>query len=67
MITVKYVRERVALILQTSSDDPRTAHLMEDRLMVVVLEAVAEGHPDSAKLANITLQLQNHDYDRSCG
>lgn len=58
------VVEKVAEIAAMSGLDDEAAHSLEDALYREVLEAIADGHPDSAALAAEALRTKGIEFCR---
>ena len=64
-MTISEVRVRVKEVAKLSTDHER-AHSAEDQLYLDVLRAIAEGHPDAARLARAALATQLFVFPRYC-
>jgi hypothetical protein len=63
MLTVEEVRADVEKIRQEVGND-EGAHVLQDRLYVKVLEAIASGNPDAAALAKEALVVEEIHFSR---
>ena len=57
---------RLVAEIETCKDDADAAHSKEDRLYIVVLNAIADGCPDAPLLAREALKTQGFDFERWC-
>lgn len=64
-MSVGYAEILVQEIEKIVADD-EAAHAAEDTLYEEVLKAVADGHPDSKKIAKIALRTKSLNFQRWC-
>ena len=64
MLTVSDVRDAVARIAEIAAGHDAQAHIMQDKLWLEVLKAVAAGHPDAIDLAREAIRTEEIEFDR---
>ncbi|MFE7799026.1 hypothetical protein [Nocardia sp. NPDC057440] len=65
VVNAAWVDERLDAI-QASIHDPEVAHSIEDSLRVAVLQAIAEGAEEPARLAAKALESKAIEFERHC-
>lgn len=66
-MTTKDIEGRVAAIKQQAAEhDDESAHILEDALWQVVMEAIADGDPNASRLAAAALKTKDIKFARWC-